>query len=466
MKLQSYLRCAFLSTLNIILYGLTWGHYLYLEGRVSGGFFRNWAKRYYYKPLNFAQPTTEAEIIELVKNARQVRVFGSAHSFNAGIQTDDTLISLDKYSGVISKELAKKQMTFKAGTRVRDVAKTLLADGLAFAALPSHDAQSIAGIISTDVHGTGRDWGFVSEFIVKLKLVDGRGNVCECTPEDELFKAAIGGIGAVGIITEVTVQAVARFHVQQKCYMTELSEVENILDQLIADNDHISLYIFPFTTKCQVNLWNRTDRPKSTLGDFREFVAISADSLMGAWVGNLMAYTGKLSSFSNIAYGLKKGTDLVLESNAAFNRSIYPLHQELEFTVPYEDSIPVWRRFIEIYEENYQADLPYMLFEVRFTPAGHDLTLIGPGRERRCTWIDLVCTDSTGFEKYYKLAEAEMKKIGARPHLGKFCEGYCRTDFEQLHGENFSRYWQQVQAHDPDGKFVNPFTRQLFQTEA
>ena len=36
-----------------------------------------------------------------------------------------------------------------------------------------------------------------------------------------------------------------------------------------------------------------------------------------------------------------------------------------------------------------------------------------------------------------------MKKIGARPHLGKYCESYGRTDFEQLHGENFSRFWQQ-----------------------
>jgi len=134
--------------------------------------------------------------------------------------------------------------------------------------------------------------------------------------------------------------------------------------------------------------------------------------------------------------------------------------------VPYEDSVATWRRFIKIYEENYAADLPYVLFEVRFTPAGHNRTLIGPGRERRSTWIDLVCTDSTGFEKYYHLAETEMKKIGARPHLGKFCEGYCRTDFEQLHGEHFIRFWQQVRAHDPEGKFVNRFTRQLFQTEA
>jgi FAD/FMN-containing dehydrogenase len=67
------------------------------------------------------------------------------------------VISLDRYSGVISKDPAKKQLTVKAGTRVRDVVRALLDEGLAFAAQPSHDAQSIAGILSTDVHGTGKN---------------------------------------------------------------------------------------------------------------------------------------------------------------------------------------------------------------------------------------------------------------------------------------------------------------------
>lgn len=463
MKWRSYFRCASLSTLNILLNAVTFGRYLYLEGRVRKGIFRNWAHGFQYKPAHFAQPTTEAEIIDLVKNAKQVRVFGSAHSFNAGIQTDDTLISLDKYRGVVRKDLANNQITFKAGTRVRDVAKILLEDELAFAALPSHDAQSIAGIISTDVHGTGRSWGFVSEFVEKLKIIDGRGQVHECTPDNDLFKAAIGGVGAMGIISEVTLKAVPRFNVEQHFYITELNDVEANLDKLINDNDHVSLYIFPFTSKCQVNLWNRSERKQSTLGGLREFIAISADSFVSAWFGNLLAYTGKLASLSNMGYGLKKGVNLVLESNAAFNRSIYPLHQELEFTVAYEESIPTWRRFIELYEENYKGDLPYVLFEVRFTPAGHNRTLLGAGRERRSTWIDLICNDSFGYETYYALAEAEMRKIGARPHLGKFCGTITRADLEQLHGTHFNRFCELRQMQDPDDKFVNPFTTRLFQ---
>jgi FAD/FMN-containing dehydrogenase len=84
-----------------------------------------------------------------------MRVFGSGHSFNAGVVSQETLVSLDDYSGLVWKDLDKKQLAVKGGTRVRDIIALLFEEGLAFSALPSHDAQSIAGILSTDVHGEG-----------------------------------------------------------------------------------------------------------------------------------------------------------------------------------------------------------------------------------------------------------------------------------------------------------------------
>ncbi len=462
MKISSYFRVVFATTFNIILNALTLGRYVWLEGRVRNGVFMNWARRFKYNPKNFVQPTTEAEIVGLVKNSKHLRVFGSAHSFNGGVLVDDTLVSLDRYSGVVWKDPEKKQLAVKAGTRVRDVVQVLLDEGLAFAAQPSHDAQSIAGILSTDVHGTGRNWGFVSESVVRLKLIDGNGKIIECRPTDDLFKAAIGGIGAVGIILEVVVQGVDRFNVQQITEIADLPFVENNLDRLLQDNEHFSLYLFPFTKKCQINTWNRTSQGQSFLGPLREFLSISLDALAAAWFGNLVAYTGLLPTLSTLTHSIKKGTNLVLESSEAFNRTIYHLHQELEFTVPFEETFEACRRFIKLYEEMYAAGLPYTIFEVRFTPAGHDRTLIGAGRERRSTWIDLVCNDSAGFEKYYAAAEAYLKMNGARPHLGKYCESIDQSDLERLHQEHFMKFKQVVEKHDPKGKFSNELTQRLF----
>jgi L-gulono-1,4-lactone dehydrogenase len=464
MKYRGYFYVGLATTLNILLYALTFGHFLWLEGRVRRSVFNNWGRRFRYRPSKFVQPTSQEEIIELVRNSRHLRFFGSAHSFNDGVVVDDTLVSLDKYNGVIWKDLEKKQMAFKGGTRVRDVIRFLLNHGLAFKALPSHDAQSIAGILSTDVHGTSGkdwDWGFVSQSVVSIKLVDGKGVVHECQPTDDLFKAAIGGVGAIGIITEVVIQATRRFNVEQKFEISDLNFVQSNFDRLLRENDHLSLYLFPFTQKCQISTWNRTPKPRSFLGPFREYVSISLDALLAAWFGNLLAYLGWLPKLSTLTHGIKKGTKLVLESNKAFNRTIYHLHQELEFTVPFEETFEKCREFIQLYEKLYAEGLPYTLFEVRFTPS-NARTLIGAGRGRRSTWIDLVCNDSHGFEKYYAAAEELIKQMGARPHLGKFCQTLHKDDLKKIHGDDFVKFLEMRQEHDPEEKFVNEFTRRVF----
>lgn len=251
-KASSYLRAGVFTAINILVYVGTFGRTLWLEGRVSGGKFRNWIRGYVYRPQEYLQPETEEEIIAAVQRARRLRVAGSGHSFNSGI-VGETLLSLDRYSGVLWTDRDQKQIAVKGGTRVRDVVKVLRNHGWALKAQPSHDAQSIGGILSTDVHGTGRDWGFVSESVVSLKVIDGRGFVHSCTPTDDLFKAAIGGVGAVGIISEVVIQAVERFRVAQRTEVFCLADVEERIEQLLDANDHLSLYVFPFTDQCQVN---------------------------------------------------------------------------------------------------------------------------------------------------------------------------------------------------------------------
>src|SRR5215216_4561690 len=114
MKVFGYLRVVGLTTLNIVANGATLGRYVWLEGRVEGGVFRNWARRFRYAPKKFVKPNTEQEIIGLIQNARRVRVFGSGHSFNAGVVSDEVLMSLDDYSGLVWKDLDKKQLAVRA----------------------------------------------------------------------------------------------------------------------------------------------------------------------------------------------------------------------------------------------------------------------------------------------------------------------------------------------------------------
>src|ERR671910_2759948 len=115
--LPSYLKVASATTFNIAFNAVTLGRYVWLEGRVCGGVFRNWARRFRYRPQRIVRPTTEGEIVELVKSSRSLRVFGSGHSFNSGVVSDETLVSLDDYSGLIWKDRASRRMAVKGGTR-------------------------------------------------------------------------------------------------------------------------------------------------------------------------------------------------------------------------------------------------------------------------------------------------------------------------------------------------------------
>ena len=54
------------------------------------------------------------KIVELVKSSRSLRMFGSGHSFNSGVVSDETLASLDDYSGLLCKYPDKNQIAVKA----------------------------------------------------------------------------------------------------------------------------------------------------------------------------------------------------------------------------------------------------------------------------------------------------------------------------------------------------------------
>jgi D-arabinono-1,4-lactone oxidase len=88
--------------------------------------------------------------------------------------------------------------------------------------------------------------------------------------------------------------------------------------------------------------------------------------------------------------------------------------------------------------------------------------LIGPGRERRSTWLDLLADDSHGFEKYFAAAENLMRELDARPHPGKFNESFTKEDLMRLHQDYFVKFLDLARQYDPESKFANEFTRRMF----
>jgi len=458
MRYPSFIVSGLATLLNVVVYALTGGRFIFLEGRSWRGWYHNWSYDRCHR-ARVMYPTTEDEVSEIVRASRPVRVVGSGHSFNDGLATAGATVSLDRLAGIVSVDAGSGVVSAWAGTRLRDLNRALAEHGLALGTLASHDAQSLAGIVSTDVHGTGRLAAHFSDAVTGMRIVDGTGSVHAVTPDDELFKAAVGGIGAVGVITQVSLKCEAAFNLRQASWVETRGWARRELDRLLDANDHVSFYVYPFTQLLHVHLWNRTEAPRSPFATFRESLNEAKAALGAALIGDGAAHLGMLATKAEGGMRTQSATNLVFHSYDSFTRTLYHLHQELEFAVPAEDVWEAVDECVAIYERLYpDHDLPFLLIEVRFTPQGHERSLLGPGTGRRTAWLCLCLNQSGEVDTYFDAIERWMRTTDARPHLGKWWESGEPGELARLHGERFAAFQRVRAGADPQGTFSNAFT--------
>ena len=457
-RYPNFLMAAWKTIVNTVVYVFSRRRRLVLEGRRHGQQYRNWSGDRRHDPT-FAEPSTVAEVQAVVRSAASVRMVGAGHSFNDGLKTGGVTLSLDRLTGVTNIDRDAKQVTVWGGTRLRDLTPVLLEAGLAFPTLASHDAQSVAGVLATDVHGTARGSAHPSDVVVSLDLVDGSGTLHEgLTPDDDRFRAAVGGLGAVGVITSVTFQVGDAFRLCHGTRTETRQWLEEHLDELFEEHEHVSFYAYPYTDLVQVHTWTRTDEESSRLGPFRESLNEAKAAVVAATLGDAMAHWGLLPRFATAALRLQRPARLVLESHEAFSRSQYHLHQELEIAVPRERMWDDLATMVELYERRADEDrLPFFLVEVRFSPAGHTASLLGPGVDRDTAWLCLCLNQSGDVGDYFAEVEAWVRDHDARIHLGKWCEDLGADDLRRMHGERFDRFRAVRRELDPTGRFANDF---------
>lgn len=443
---------------NTTRYVVSRRRHLSLEGRTRGTEYRNWSgdRRH---PADVKMPATVAEVQQIVRSAESVRVVGAGHSFNDGLKTDGVTLSLDRLAGVIDIDRERKRVTAWGGTRLRDLTPLLLDAGLAFQTLASHDAQSLAGVLATDVHGTGRGPAHPADAVVALDLVDGNGTLHEnLDPGDDRFRAAVGGIGAVGVITKVTFQVGDAFNLRQGSLVESRGWAEEHLDELFDANEHVSFYVYPYTDRVHVHTWTHTTDRRSRVGGFRESLNEAKAAIVAATLGDAMSHWGLLPRVAGGAMRLQKPSRLVLHSHEAFSRSQYHLHQELEVAVPRERVWSDLQELLELYEKRAESQrLPFLLVEVRFSPGPHEVSLLGPGVGRDTAWLCLCLNQSGAVGDYFADVEEWVRRNDARVHLGKWCEQLDAGDLRRMHADRFERFQAVRRRLDPDGKFANAF---------
>ena len=217
------------------------------------GIRRNWAGNVLFSPDTLYYPATEQEIQQIVlraaNNRKKIRVIGTGHSFTKLCQTDQILMSLDDYQGLVSVDRKKCTVVALGGTKLKFLGELLYKEGLAMQNLGDIDAQSIAGTISTGTHGTGKKFGTISTQVIGIKLINGQGHIVYCSPDQnpELFKAAQVSLGALGIIVEVTLQCVPSYKLLIQNEKENIEHLIQTIEQRNLTNRNFEYYWFPYT---------------------------------------------------------------------------------------------------------------------------------------------------------------------------------------------------------------------------
>jgi L-gulono-1,4-lactone dehydrogenase len=159
-------------------------------------------------------------------------------------------------------------VTVRAGSRLRDLNTAFEDIGLAFENLGSTAAQSLAGAVATGTHGTGRELGSISTQLRAIRLVDAVGAVHATSPSNEadLFSAARVGLGALGVVTELTVRAIPLFKMRKTTFSLPLPELLNSLQDYYNTYERFQWSWIPYSIEATVIIREVTDDPLQVAG--------------------------------------------------------------------------------------------------------------------------------------------------------------------------------------------------------
>jgi len=422
----------------------------------------NWAGNQVCAPASIRSPTTEAELVHLVVDAanagQRVKCVGAGHSFTSIACTDGVMVDLRGYRRVLAHDPEARTVTVEAGISLSQLCDELDQRGLALENMGDIAYQSIAGASATATHGTGWHFGNISSRIVGMRLIAGDGSVVEATAAEnpEILAAARVGLGALGIVSTVTLQAVPAFRLHAIEEPMRVDEVLRDFDGFMSSADHVEFYWVPHTGWALTKRNRRTDEQVAPRGRVKEVVeellvpnvAFGALCRVGrrkpSWIPRMAKI---LPSAGRVEY-----TD---RSDKVFTSPRKVKFYEMEYAIP-RDAIPEALNRVRALVDEAGIQLSFPV-EVRVV-APDDIPL-STAFGRATGYIAVHVYQGTPYDAYFQGVERIMDGYDGRPHWGKM--------HFQHHAVLSARYprWDEFQAArrrlDPEGRFTNQYLERV-----
>lgn len=412
-----------------------------------------------------AYPESETEIVQILQTAhakgQTVRPVGSGHSFSPLCQVgpEGLLLSLDRYTGIVSVDLEKKQVRARAGTKLRVLNNLLFEHGMAMQNLGDIDIQGIAGALTTGTHGTGTAFGVLATQIVALRLICPNGEILDCsaTQHPDVFKAAQVSLGVLGIISEITLQCAPVYTLELTTGKAPLDEVIERYQDYNAQYRNFEYYWFPNTQTALTKCTKLTDLPPAPAAQWTKSLdAFLENEVFGAFCKMARLVPAFSPSVCNIAAAVASSNTKRDYSHRIYATVRNVRFYEMEYNIPIEHFQEVKRAIVTLLEKkNFMVPFP---LEVRFVQ--QDDIWLSPAYGRQSAYIAAHQFKGMEYKGYFAALEEIFVHYSGRPHWGKmntrtgsfFAETYpCWSPFNDIR-----------RKLDPKGMMLNDYLKGVF----
>ncbi|MEJ2868020.1 D-arabinono-1,4-lactone oxidase [Actinomycetospora sp. OC33-EN08] len=421
---------------------------------------RNWAGNQRTEPTRRVVARTTEDVVAAVKAAARdglrVTATGSGHSFTAIGAPDGVALAVPS-QGV--PEVRELLATVPAGMTIRRLNAALWEQGLALPNLGDIDAQTVAGAVSTGTHGTGaRHTGIAARIrAMAMVLADGTTITTSPTEHPEIFHHARVGLGALGVLTALTLECVPAFHLHAHESARPLEEVLEGFDELAGQHDHVEFYWFPHTDVAATKVNDRTTDTRP------------ARSRIGAWVGDELLGNGAFElvcrlgaaapravpTLNRIMAGQMANAEYVDRSYRVFTSPRRVRFKEMEYAVP-RAALGEAVAGLRAAAARHAADVTFPV-EVRVAAADDVPLSTASGRDS--AYVAVHVHHRRPHEAYFGAVEEVMTALDGRPHWGKL---HTRTAAELASSyPGFAGFVALRDRLDPERRFGNPHLERI-----
>ncbi|MGG7666751.1 D-arabinono-1,4-lactone oxidase [Dyadobacter sp. BHUBP1] len=216
-----------------------------LSGWANGDKLRNWAGNLEYSTEKLDLGKNLQQVQTIVKKYPKLKVLGTRHCFNDIADTKDQFITVVGAEEVIDLDTKNKTVTVNGGLKYGQLAPYLHDKGFALHNLASLPHISVAGACATATHGSGEKNGNLATAVSAMEIVTADGEVVKLSREKdgEKFNAAVVHLGALGVVTKVTLDVQPTFFMAQVVYENlPLSQLKEHFDEIESRGDSVSLF--------------------------------------------------------------------------------------------------------------------------------------------------------------------------------------------------------------------------------